>query len=71
MLLMLAKAAGLTVVGALAAGAGALVYWFAGESWPAAVAVGGGRRPLGCGLGLVPLVALAFDRFDVARDAPE
>ena len=65
-----AKAMSLGVIGTLAAGVGALVYWFGGESL--AAAVGASAVVAGaCGLGFVPVLALAFERFDVAGDAPE
>ncbi len=67
LLLMTAKLATIGVTGSVAAGVGALVYWFGGESWTATIV--SAATILGvCGLGLVPVVAHAFERFDVAGD---
>jgi hypothetical protein len=48
---------------------GFLVYLLAGQSWPAALAVAWGLL-VGLCTALVPLLALAFRQFDVARDTP-
>src|SRR5262249_36332044 len=45
-----------------------LIHWATG-SLPAALA-GAWLVAFGGGIGLVPLVVLAFDRFDVAKDTP-
>jgi hypothetical protein len=59
----------LAVVGGLAALAGLLGYFLAGQSWPAALAAA--WLVLAAFVaGLVPLLGLAFCRFDVARDTP-
>ncbi len=69
MLTMLAKMICLGVVGGLAAGLGAGVYYLTGQSWlPAIVMVWLVLAVFAAAL--LPLVALAFDRFDVARDTP-
>jgi hypothetical protein len=47
----------------------ALAYVLAGGSWPAAL-VTGWLGLAGADVGLVPAVALAFKKFDVARDTP-
>ncbi|HEX4997373.1 MAG TPA: putative ABC exporter domain-containing protein [Terriglobia bacterium] len=52
------------IVGGVAAGAGAVVYFLA-WSWPAALATSW-IIVFGCALGLIPLLARAFDRFDQA-----
>jgi hypothetical protein len=58
----------LLLVGA-AALAATVVYFVSGGSWPAALAVAW-LMLAGFVAGLVPLLALAFQRFDVARDTP-
>ncbi len=69
MLLMLAKSLGLAVAGGLAALLAALAYLFTGGSWLAALLVGWLALAAGAGA-LVPVIALAFRQFDVARDIP-
>jgi hypothetical protein len=70
MLLLMFKGTTVGVAVALAAGAGALVFFFAGQSWAATVAAAAAVLT-GLGLALVPLVAEAFERFDVAANLPE
>jgi hypothetical protein len=69
MLLMLAKLVGLGVAGGSAAVAATVTYVLTGASWAAAVTVGWVILT-GYALTLVPLMALAFRAFDVARDTP-
>jgi len=52
-----------------AAALGALVYWISGESWVAALAMSW-LGLLFCGCLLVPCIAWAFRKFDVATDTP-
>ncbi len=70
MLLLIAKGLSLSVAATFAGGAGAFVYFLLGRNWVATVAtvwvVG-----MGCGIGLVPLVASAFENFDVSATPPE
>ena len=54
----------------LAAGAGALAWWLASESWPAAL-VTVWCVIMALGLALVPLVASAFRNFDPSLDTPD
>jgi hypothetical protein len=69
MLLWLGKLLVLMVALGLAALAGVVAFFVAGQSWLAAgLAVW--VVLAGVGTGLVPLLVLAFDHFDVARDMP-
>jgi hypothetical protein len=70
MLLMMAKLATLAIATGVAAGLGALVYYVAGRSWTAAALLGS-LVLLGFGIGLIPLVAVAFEHFDVAGTRTE
>jgi hypothetical protein len=70
MLVMFLKFIMVMVAGTLAAGAGALAWWLASESWLAAL-VGGWCVIMAMGLGLVPLVASAFRNFDPSLDTPD
>jgi hypothetical protein len=54
---------------ALAIFVGAVAYFVAGQRWSAAL-VAAGAVMAACGGALIPLVTLAFNRFDVARDTP-
>jgi hypothetical protein len=67
-LLTLGKTFGLLFVGVLASAVGALAGLLSGSVWVGAAAA----WPVValCGAALVPLVALAFKRFDVSRDTP-
>jgi hypothetical protein len=70
MLVMFLKFIMVMMAGSLAAGAGALAWWLASESWPAALVT------VWCvitalGLALVPLVASAFRNFDPSLDTPD
>ena len=69
MLVMFLKFVMVMLAGSLAAGAGALA-WLASESWPAAVAAGW-CVIMSFGLGLIPLVAIAFRNFDPSLDTPD
>ncbi len=69
MLLMLAKSIGLVVAGGLAALLGVLAYLLTGGNWLAGVLVAW-LVLVGCAIALMPLLALAFRQFDVARDTP-
>lgn len=69
-LLVLGKMATVGLSAGLSGGAGAVAYWIGDGSLSLTVAVAW-LVALACGLGLVPLVALAFDQFDVAADRTE
>jgi hypothetical protein len=69
MLLMLAKFAALAVAGTTAAVAAVVAGLLAGGSLPAAL-LAAFVVLLAWAAGLVPLLALAFAQFDVARDTP-
>lgn len=69
MLLFIARMAGLGAALAAAALAGLVGYFLGGRSWAGALAAAWLVLAL-CALALVPLMALAFQRFDVARDTP-
>ena len=68
-LLAFAKVAVLAVAAGVAAGVGGLAYLLSGSRWPPALAAAWVVLA-GCAAGLVPVLALAFRRFDVARDTP-
>lgn len=70
LLLMTGRLACALFAAGLAAGLGALAFFVANESWPAAIAAGW-LGLAATGLGIVPLVAQAFRQFDVARDRME
>ncbi len=69
-LLLIAKVLSLSVAATFAGAAGAFVYLVLGRNWTATVAtvwvVG-----MGCGIGLIPPVASAFENFDVSDTPPE
>ena len=67
MLLFLAKMTCMAIASALAALTGALAYYLTGGSWPATIGTAWVVL-IAFAAGLVPLIALAFRRFDVARD---
>lgn len=69
MLLLLAKMIVLVPALVVAGVAGALAYWLAGHSIAVALPAAGLVLAV-CDAALVPLVGLAFKRFDVARDTP-
>lgn len=67
--LIFAKVAILALSAGLAAGVGAVAFFLSGFRWMPAL--GAAWVVLAaCAAGLVPFLALAFDRFDVARDTP-
>lgn len=69
MLLFVAKTAGVGVTAGLAACAGAAAHYLAGPSWTLTV----GAIWLvvaACGLAVLPLLAQAFERFDVSETVP-
>lgn len=69
MLLMFAKLAAFALVAGVAGGLGAIAYFGLGENWTAALAAA--WLPVAAAAaGTVPLVAQAFDQFDIARDVP-
>jgi hypothetical protein len=70
MLVLFLKGLMMTVGGSLAAGAALLAWWLGSESWPAALAAGW-CVTMALGLGLVPLVAIAFKNFDPSLDTPD
>jgi hypothetical protein len=70
LLLLIAKMATVGLVASIAAGCGAAVYYLTGKHTPVAL-VTAWFAAMACGLGLIPLVALAFVRFDVASDHTE
>ncbi len=70
LLLLTAKTVGLTLIGAVAAAFGALVYYFGGQNLGAAV-VAAAVVMAGSGLALVPVVAQALEGFEAARDSTE
>lgn len=70
LLLMTAKASTVGVAAALSGTAGFLTFRLTGGNLASAVG-SAWVVALGCALALVPLVATAFDRFDVAGDRPE
>jgi hypothetical protein len=70
LLLLTAKLATAGLAAAVAAGFAAGAYYLTGRSFLPALAVAW-VAAVGCGLGLIPLVALAFDRFDVAHERTE
>ena len=70
MLLLAAKGTSVVVVSALSACPAALVYYFMGKNWPATVGTAWITASF-CAIGLVPLVARAFEHFDVAALPPE
>jgi hypothetical protein len=65
---MLAKFLAVALAAGLAAGIGAAAYYLGG-GWPGAM-LASWLMVTVCGLALIPWIALAFDRFDVARDTP-
>lgn len=67
LLLMGAKVATVGLVAGVAGGLGALVYYVTSPAWIPALITTWLAAGI-CGLGLVPLVALAFEGFDVASD---
>jgi hypothetical protein len=69
MLFMLAKIVGLALGVGLAVLTGAIVYFVAGRNTSASVVVAW-ITLTACALSLVPVVGLAFTRFDVSRDIP-
>jgi hypothetical protein len=69
MLVVLAKFLIMGLAVGMAAALGVVVYLVAGESLLLAVAAGWVMLALGAAA-LVPLLALAFRNFDVARDTP-
>jgi hypothetical protein len=75
MLIMFLKFMLVMVVASLTAGTGALAWWLVSETWPAAAwpmaAATGWCVIMAFGLGLVPLVALAFRDFDPSLDTPD
>ena len=70
LLLLIAKVMTVGATAAAAAAVGALFYYATGGNLAPALTAAW-FVALACGLGLVPLVALAFDRFDVASDRAE
>ena len=70
MLVMFLKFIMVVIGGSVAAGAAGLAWWLASESWPAALAAGW-CVIMALGLGLVPLVAVAFRDFDPSLDTPD
>ena len=70
LLVMLAKGTTLVIAGGLAGALGAAVYYVTGQRWEGAIATAWVVMLIS-GLGLVPLVALAFDQFDVSQTLPE
>ena len=70
MLLIVAKVVTLGVAGGIGVGLGAVVYWLSGHNWPGAILTTW-VVTAGFGLGMVPLLAHAFDAFDVAQTMPE
>lgn len=68
-LLGLAKLMVASLIGGVAAGLGAAVYWLSGGNWIATLAMAW-LAVVGGAVSLIPLVALAFTQFDVARDTP-
>jgi|GEM_PF-554923 len=75
MLVMFLKFMMVLIVGTLTAGSGALAWWLTFVTWPtwawpAAVAAGW-CMIVAFGLGLVPLVAMAFRDFDPSLDLPD
>jgi hypothetical protein len=70
LLLILAKSATLVVAGGLAGALATAVYYATGQRWEGTIATAWVVMLLS-GLGLVPLVALAFDQFDVSQTIPE
>jgi hypothetical protein len=68
-LLGLAKLVGAGVLTGLATAVGAAAFFVSGRSWTAAVAAAW-LTLAGGAAGLIPLLVLAFDGFDVARDTP-
>jgi hypothetical protein len=69
-LLSLAKVATVGMAAGIAAGLGALVFWLTGGSWASTIATAWVVASA-CGLGLIPLVALAFQDFDVSAEGTE
>jgi hypothetical protein len=67
--LWVVKMFALVLLGGVAALVGVLVFFLTGQSWPAALAVVW-LVLVAFVVGLVPLVGLAFRRFDVVRDTP-
>jgi hypothetical protein len=70
LLLLSAKLATAGLAAGVAAGFAAGAYYLTGRSFLPALAVAWVAAVV-CGLGLVPLVAVAFDRFDVAHERTE
>ena len=68
-LLMFAKLLVIGFTGGLASGIGALFYSFLVPSWPATLVLVW-LLVAGFVVALIPLIVVAFDQFDVARDAP-
>jgi hypothetical protein len=69
-LLVSAKFASVGAAAALASGVGALAFFATGQSWAAAITAAW-LVLAACGLALIPLVALAFNQFDVAQNLPD
>jgi hypothetical protein len=69
LVLLLAKVVLAVVVFVLSGGTALLVGWLTNGSL-VAVVTAAWVVLTGCGVGLLPLVRLAYDRFDVARDTP-
>ena len=69
-LLILGKLAAFVVAVGLAASVAYVVNWVSGGNRPV-VLIAVGTVLVAVGLGFVPLIALAFDRFDVAADRTE
>jgi Putative ABC exporter len=70
MLLMAAKMVTVGVAATIALGAGALLYYLAGQSWLAAIATAW-VVVAGLGLALVPILGHAFLQFDVSESQAE
>lgn len=70
MLVMFLKFLMVMVGGSLAVGAAALAWWLTSGSWLAGAAAGW-CVIVALGLGLVPLVAIAFQNFDPSLDTPD
>jgi len=69
MLFTFGKIIALVVGLGLASLVGALAYWATGGSLPSALVLGW-LAAMASALALIPLVGVAFERFDVARDVP-
>ena len=69
-LLMIGKLATIGLAAGVAGALGAATYHVTGGNWSATVAAAG-IAISGFGIGLIPLVALTFEQFDVAGARPE